>query len=390
MSCYISSNENRFYAGLETSYGQTPLIAGHNRLPAVKLSIKHGVEKVDRRDKVGGRSFAGLPTGLRRRTDYQLRSYLTGWTNNGEQPGYGPLFRAAMGAAPRLHSGATIASGSSDLTLRFTSSHGMESGQAVSLAGELRFVTSVPDDQSVELNAPLSMAPVSGASTAPTITYMLGRTLPSASIFDYWSPAEAVQRILCGAVVDRMKIAVNSDFHEFQFSGPAQDLIDNVSFTPGQGELGEFPMEPESDSFDYSIVPGHMGQVWLGVTPERFYTLTSADLSLDNNIDVRNREFGSNTIRCIAAGVRNVNLDFELYGSDRESTTALYQAAKQRSPISAMFQLGEQESQLFGAYLKSVTPETPQFDDSETRVRWRFSGCRAQGSADDELTIAFG
>jgi hypothetical protein len=390
MSCYISSNENRFYAGLETSYGHTPIIAGQNRLPAVKLSIKHAVEKIDRRDKVGGRSFAGLPTGLRRKTDYQLRSYLTGWTDTSEQPGYGPLFRAAMGAAPRLHSGATIAGGSSESLLRFSSNHGLSSGQAVAVAGELRFVTAVPDQNSVELNAPLSTIPISGAVTGPTITYTLGRTLPSASIFDYWSPAEAVQRILCGAVVDKLKVVVNADFHEFHFAGPAQDLIDNVSFTPGQGDLTDFPTEPESDSFDYSIVPGHMGQVWLGVTPERFYTLTSAELSLDNNIDVRNREFGSNNIRCIAAGVRNVNLDFELYGSDQESTTALYQAAKQRSPISAMFQLGEQEGQLFGAYMKSVTPETPQFDDSETRVRWRFSGCRAQGNSDDELTIAFG
>ena len=40
--------------------------------------------------------------------------------------------------------------------------------------------------------------------------------------------------------------------------------------------------------------------------------------------------------------------------------------------------------------MKSVVPETPKFDDSETRVRWRFSECRAQGSADDELVIAFG
>ena len=219
---------------------------------------------------------------------------------------------------------------------------------------------------------------------------MLGRSLPSASIFDYWSPAEAIQRILCGAIVDKMKIVVNSDFHEFHFSGPAQDLIDNVSLTANQGGLGEFPGRAGADTFDYSIVPGHMGQVWLGVTPERFYTLTSAELSLDNNVDVRNREFGSNNIRCFAGGQRNVNLDFELYGSDQESSTALYQAAKQRSPIGAMFQLGEQEGQLFGAYLKSVIPQTPQFDDSETRVRWRFSGCRAQGSSDDELMIAFG
>jgi hypothetical protein len=390
MSCYLSSNENRFYAGLEQSYGEAPTVASQNRLPAVKLSVKHTTEKVDRRDKVGGRSFAGLPTGLRRKTDYQLRTYLTAWNDPGEQPGYGPLFRAAMGAAPRLHSGAAVAAGSSESLVRFGGSHNLLAGQAVSINGELRFVSAVVDGQSVELNAPLSAAPVAGDAASPTITYSLGKSLPSASIFDYWSPEAAVQRILCGAVVDEMKIVVNSDFHEFHFAGQAQDLIDNVSFNSGQGKLTEFPAEPTVDSFDYSIVPGHMGQVWLGVTPERFYTLTSAELSLDNGLDFRNREFGSSMIRCVAAGVRNVNLDFELYGSDEESAKALYQASKQRSAISAMFQLGERSGQLFGAYLKSVAVETPQFDDSETRLRWRFSGCRAQGSADDELIIAFG
>lgn len=390
MSCYISSNENRFYAGSEASYGQTPTIASRNRLPAVRLSIKHATQKANRRDKVGGRSFAGLPTGLRRQTEYQLRTYLTAWNDLTEQPGYGPLFRAAMGAAPLLHSGAPIAAGSSEWQIRFSGSHGLVAGQAVSVGGELRFTAAVVDASTVELNAPLSAAPSAGDSTAPTITYSLGKSLPSVSIFDYWSPEAYVQRIVCGAIVDKMKILVNSDFHEFQFGGPAQDLIDSVSFASGQGKLTDFPDEPGVDSFDYSIVPGHMGQAWLGVTPERMYSLTAAELSLDNSVDVRNREFGSSSIRCVAGGVRNVNLDFELYGSDQGSTRALYEAAKQRSPISAMFQLGEQSGQLFGAYMKSVLPETPEFDDSETRVRWRFSGCRAQGSADDELVIAFG
>ena len=36
--------------------------------------------------KWAGEASQGLPTGLRRRTDYQLRSYLTGWTNTGEHP----------------------------------------------------------------------------------------------------------------------------------------------------------------------------------------------------------------------------------------------------------------------------------------------------------------
>ena len=223
------------------------------------------------------------------------------------------------------------------------------------------------------------------------MTYSLGKTLPSASIFDYWSPAESVQRILCGAVVDKMKVMVNSDFHEFHFAGPAQDLIDNVSFAAGQGEADR--------------IPGRTGVRIASITRLCLATWgRCGSVSLRNGfIHLRLRNCRSTTVSTSEIGssgralsdasrraVRNVNVDFELYGSDQESTTALYAAAKQRSPISAMFQLGEQSGQLFGAYMKSVVPETPQFDDAETRVRWRFSGCRAQGSADDELVIAFG
>lgn len=390
MSCHISANENRFYTGSEVSYGQTPAIDAKNRIPAVKLVIKHTTEQPQRRDKVGGRSFAGLPTGLRRNTEYQLRTYLTSWSDPSDAPSYGSLFRSAMGAAPRVHSGVTLAGACTETQLFFAGAHGLTSGQAVSIGGELRFVTSVLDATSVELNAPLSAAPDGGTSTGATITYSLGKKLPSVSIFDYWSPEGTVQRLLCGALADKMRILVNADYHEFQFSGPAQDLVDSLTFEAGQGYLTSFPAEPEAEGFDYSIVPGHLGQVWLGATPERFYTLTAAEVSLDNGVDVRNREFGSRLIRCAAAGVRKVNFDFELYATDDEASNALYAAAKQRSPISVMLQLGEQAGQLFGVYGKSVVAETPQFDDAETRLRWKFSGARAQGAADDELVVAFG
>jgi hypothetical protein len=295
-----------------------------------------------------------------------------------------------MGAAPRLHTGPFLADGSIETQLRFAEAHGLAPSQGVAVGGELRFVSSVLDEQTVELNAPLSAAPFPGETTGPTMTYFLGKSLPSVSIFDYWSPDAAVQRILCGAAVDKMRVLVNADFHEFRFSGPAQNLIDSLTFEAGQGELSEFPVEPDADSFDYSIVPGHLGQVWLGASPERLYTLTAAEVSLDNGINARNREFGSSLIRCITGGVRQINLDFEIYASDDNAYTSLYAAAKQRSPIAAMMQLGEQQGQLFGVYAKSVVAETPQFDDSENRLRWKFSGARAQGSADDELVIAFG
>ena len=69
---------------------------------------------------------------------------------------------------------------------------------------------------------------------------------------------------------------------------------------------------------------------------------------------------------------------------------ALYQAARQRSPIGVMLQLGEQTKQLFGAYMPAMVPEVPEFDDSETRLQWKFQNDRAQGTVDDELYIAFG
>ncbi len=71
-------------------------------------------------------------------------------------------------------------------------------------------------------------------------------------------------------------------------------------------------------------------------------------------------------------------------------TAGLYQAARQRSPIGVMFQLGEQTNQLFGAYMPAMVPEVPEFDDSETRLQWKFQNDRAQGTVNDELYIAFG
>jgi hypothetical protein len=45
MASYISSNANRFYTELESSYGQTPAITAQNRFPAVKLTAKNQLEK---------------------------------------------------------------------------------------------------------------------------------------------------------------------------------------------------------------------------------------------------------------------------------------------------------------------------------------------------------
>ena len=390
MSCYIASNNNRFYAAVEPAFGAVPLIGAENRFPGVKLAIRQETDKPARRDKTGTRTFLGLPTSLRRQTSFELRTYMTGWANQSEQPGYGPLFQAALGGDVLLYPGGTVGPGSEGRILTFAEPHGLQVGQAVTFGGELRFVSAIADEQSVLLNAAFSIAPSEGSPLGSSVTYLPATQLASASIFDYWSPAEAVQRVLCGAGIDKMQLRVNGDYHEFRFSGAAMDLIDSRSFSEGQGELMMFPEEPAPQPFDYSIIPGHLGQAWLGSIADRFFTITDAEVTLDNDLDMRAREFGATMPRCMAAGTRTVTLDLSVYGREDDATISLYQAARQRSPIEVMFQLGQDAGQLFGMYLKSVVPEVPEFDDSETRLQWRFSACRAQGTSDDEMVVAFG
>lgn len=389
MGSYISSNNNRFYVAAEQNYGAAAAITSQNRFPAVKLSARQQAEKVQRKDKTGSRTFVGLPAGIRKQTSYELSTYMTGWSNPSQEPGYGPMFRAALGAPAKFFAGGNVASASGS-TVHFSSAHGLSAGQGVTFEGEMRFVAAVGDAQTILLNAPFSNTLSAGAPLGPTVTYSPATDLPSATLFDYWDPSTAVHRVIPGAAVDKMQIKVNGDFHEFGFSGPAADLLDSTSFSSGQAGLTQFPAEPAPASFDYSIIPGHIGQVWLGSSPSLFYTLTSANIGLSNGLDVRNLEFGSDLPRAVVPGERDVTMDFSLYEQDDTATQALYQAARQRSPVSVMIQLGQQSQQLFGVYMSSLVPEVPQYDDSETRLQWKFQGSRAQGSLNDELFVSFG
>jgi hypothetical protein len=389
MSCYVSSNNNRFYVGLESAFGAVPVITGANRIPGVKLSVQQVPEQTQRRDKSGSRTFVGLPNTIRKLTTYQLATFMTEWVTQTVAPSVGPLFQAAMGAAPAFFAGGTVASLTGLTGISFAAPHGLSVGQGVTCAGEIRFVAAIQDTMTVFVNAPFTGLTV-GATIGATVTYGLASDIPSTSIFDYWDPSGAVQRIVDGAAADTMQIKVNGDFQEFDFGGPARDLLDSASFTSGQGALTAFPAEPANTGFDYTVVPGHLGQVWMGATPAQFCTLTAGALLLSNNVQLRAREFGSDFAQCIAAGQRSVKFNFSIFEQANANTAGLYQAARQRSPMAVLLQLGQQSGQLFGAYMPAMVPEVPQFDDSETRLQWRFQNSRAQGTVNDELYIAFG
>jgi hypothetical protein len=387
---YILSNDNRFYVALEQSYGAAATITASNRIPAVKLTTRQQTAKVRRADKTGSRTFAGYPNGLRIQTSFGLKTYMANWADPTSLPPHGALFQACLGGSAAQSAGGTVASASGSSTLAFTAAHGLAPGAGVTSGGELRFVTVVVDANTVQLNAPFSATPNANSQTGPTTTYQTAENLSSLTLFDYWSPLTAVQRVLAGVAVDTLSIKVNGDFHEFDFSGQAQDLVNTASFQSGQFGLSNFPAEPSVAPINYSIIPGNLGQVWLGSSPTRFLTLTDATITFANNLELRASEFGAILPSTIAPGQRTVAINFSIYQMDDAGTAALYQAARQRSPISVMMQLGQQQGELFGIYMQSVMPEVPAFDDSDKRQQWQFQSCRAQGSVNDEIYVAFG
>ncbi len=388
MADYISSNANRFYVAVETSYGQAATVTSANRFPAVRLQAQQLLQYGKRLDKTGTRTFLGTSKDARRETAFEARTYLTSWNGTG-QPSYGPLFHAGLGAQPQLSSGLVVASAQSSTELQTTTPHGLSVGLGISYQNEIRFVSSVPDNSTIVVNAPFTNSPIAGAALPPAVTYGLSTALPSLTLYDYWDPVTAVSRIVTGSAVDMLEISVNGDYHEFIFNGPAADLIDSGSFVSGIESLASFPAEPTLSQFDYSIVPGHLGEVWLGSTASQFFTLTEASVAVKNNIDVRNHEFGSSYPRAIAPGMRQVASKFTVFAQDDAQTTALYTAAKDRNLISAMLQLGQQHGSLMGIFLPSVTPEIPNYQDSESRLQWEFKNNLAQGASNDEIYIAF-
>ncbi len=221
MASYISSNANRFYTALESSYGS--VASNHGEQP--DSGVEADGASATRTSRTGktrqaAARFAGLPAGGRRRTNFELRTYLTSWQKSAGGPGYGPLFQAALGGAPltfRRRDGGLVHNGRQAGIQRLP--HGLVAGQAVASGGEIRFVAAIVDANTVQLNVPFTALPAAGAALSAAVTYVPATDCRASSVFDYWSPATAVQRLLCGAAVDQMEIVVNGDYHEFHFSG---------------------------------------------------------------------------------------------------------------------------------------------------------------------------
>ena len=389
MADYILSNNNRYYAALESDYGVVPAIAASHRVPGVRLAIATQKVTARRRDKTGTRTFLGTPGPPRRVTGYEFETSLMAQDMGTLPPAAGQMVQAALGGAARQTPSqpATVSGGG--LQVDFPAPHGMSEGSAVNVNGELRFVESVPTATSVRVCAPFTKT--NGATVVfPAVAYSPAKSLPSVSLFDYWDPSATVQRIVRGAGVDEMEIHLDGTEHRLVFRGPAAQHVDSASFQPIRGALAAFPLEPQLEAETWAPVPGHLGQVWLGNSQTQVLTLTKAQIHVKNNLQTRNFEFGSDYPLGLSPGMREVDVQFEAYSTDQSIFAELYHAAQMETPIPLTIQLGDQPGAMAAIHVKTFVPQVPHFDDGETRLLWSFASSRAQGTGDDEIYFAFG
>lgn len=388
MNCYISTRQSRYYAALETAFGQVAPATPANRFSGLRLDVRQQWDAPQRRDKTGTRTYQGIAGRLRKRTWFELNTYLYARESGDAKPRCGALIEGAMGAAPRIHGGGLPVAQVLGTTVTFGAAHGLQPGDAVVIGRELRVVTACPDGQTAWLSAPLSGT--GGGVTGGGVSYAPALTLPSVSLYEYWTPDTAVQRILNGCVVDEMSVELNGDFHELTFRGQAAGVIDSRTFEAQQGGLASFPAEPTVAPLMEMPVPGHLGQAWLGAGPSPLETVAEARIRVRNHAELRWRDFGLTEPKCAAPGDREVTIDLEIYGNNSAACEALYASASRREPMPLMVQMGETPGAMCGIYVPNFVPSPVEFVDGEERLRWRLRGSVAQGTREDELFVVFG
>ncbi|MEP7361798.1 MAG: hypothetical protein ABI972_00965, partial [Acidobacteriota bacterium] len=389
MSCFIASNQNRVYGALESAFGTAATVDGSDRLPLSAFRLRQLRVISNRNDKTGSRTYPGAPSNGRESAALQVGCYLTEWDTETGYPPLHDLMQSVTGGAVRVCAANVVQAITGGQTISTVQPHGLSSGQGISSGGEIRFVDAILDSSTVALNAPFAGPIEIGQAVGRTVTYTLGDDLKSLTAYDYWDPQSAVQRAVAGVVFNELRVNINGDYHEMAFSGEGRTFFDSSTFVGGIAGLTEYPPEPIVDQYSVSLIPGTLGQAWIGSTASQSYNVLLGAVRMSNNIDYRRREFGPSVAGCVAGGIRDIRVDLRLSANSSSDMSALFSASRTREPIPIMFQLGESMGQLCGLYLKSVVPEVPSFEDTQTKLEWMIRDARAQGNHNDELSIAF-
>lgn len=383
---YIGTHSNRIYLKSEIDHPELNNMTASRVAPVTSLRVSSKRKQLVRRDKTGYRSESPVLGPQRELVEVSMNAYGTGWDGDPGKSAISPILESGFCAASVLGANlpVSVAAGSQ---LTFAADANLSVGSALAFGSEIRFVAAVAGPRDVTLNAPFSIVPVTGSSVEGCANLAAGDSVRTMSVLDTWSPAQAVQRLLAGVTADQLSININNDFLEIGMRGFARNLVDSVSGVGGAGFV--FPAPPAGAGNSLAApIAGHLGQALLGIEGFSVCTLTEAKITIDNNIDPRTDEFGCYGTKAYTLGKRRVSLDMTLFERNDALSQTLYTNAVNNIPVPVMLQIGNQPGSMFGIYLPAVLFAVPEFEDTQSRLLWRFRSSLALGAENDEIFIA--
>jgi hypothetical protein len=382
---YILSNNNRIFVRQEAESNDLLEMSTAELVPALQFEYRSDREQLLREDKTGSRSRIAISGPVREVHQFYMKYYGTGWSGAGRNAVSALTESALWSSAVEAPAVEVVAASGSQISL--VSGLNLGIGAALGYGGEIRFVEAVLSENDYQLNAPFSMGIGPGAILENCLSHQPGDVPQRLAIMDDWSPGGAVRRLFKGAVVDRLKISVNNEFLEMEAYGYAQKMFDNVSAVYPEGQV--FPESPLMNGSGWSQpIPGHLGQAIVGDQGERLCALTAAEIEIDNNVEPRAHEFGCFEAKNFVPGKRKVAVSISVYQRTDAMSRYIYEKASHNEPVSLMIQMGTQAGSLFAVYLPAVLFPVPEFDDSKSRLVWRFSNGMAVGGRNDEIFLA--
>lgn len=378
----------RLYAGLHSSYGDTPSPASTDALRHI-MFLASG-DPTNRRNSAEKQAsplhhvrFNGRETAALRQLTALLRP--SGTLNT--LPEASEVLEAAFGAKTNVTLATTVASSPTTTGATLTSASGLAANDFVLITCQdgvkrARRLTAANTGTGAVTWAPaLAQAPATGAAVKAGIKYHMTTGLALSLWFAHYGlktdgSTAGFKRLLKGAAVERFSLNLDAtEEAQFTVSGPAQSLITTVPSKPAAfTSVGSNPP------------PGWQTELWIGSTAQKFIKAT---IDVNTGVRLRNNEAGAGSSNAATEAYRATRADISLGLDCRvEDESIIYDNAEAGTNLSVFFQLGFTEGNIIAVALPQVEFKVPDTGDEDEEVNWPFRGM-GLGSSDSALDGLF-
>lgn len=229
-------------------------------------------------------------------------------------------------------------------------------------------------------------------SSGTSVTYSLSDSLYYFSGMSFRQPATANQRALAGALVKTatFNFGAGVNVASVSFAGVAPWVVDSftlptASVTDAFGWHGmTYPTEPSSHTTNGNQVTGFLGSIQ--VNGNTYANFKTGQIKLDTGVDL-SEVFGSYYGGTPEAAERNFTAQLSIYDQDDSTTQALYALCEAKTPVTVIYQIGNQTGNTWTLTLNGVQFASPSLDDGGISFVANIEDSSASGLGLDEGSL---